>query len=171
MCSLLFQVQQRLGVHDGISTCLRCNLVTADLAEDLSRVDPKSFGVAPPAYEVMTVGKVRKLHPVSGSELLRIGLEAVHNAIKHANAKAVEVEIVYEKDFLKMRIRDDGQGIDEIVLRDGRRPGHLGLIGMNERADRIGARYSLWSKKGQGTEVEVKVPAKVAYATRGGHKR
>jgi signal transduction histidine kinase/ligand-binding sensor domain-containing protein len=144
---------------------------TADLAEDLSRVDPKSFGVAAPAYKVIAVGQVRRLHPVSSSELLRIGLEAVHNAIKHANAKAVEVEILYEKDFLKMRIRDDGRGIDEAIVRDGRRPGHLGLIGMNERADRIGARYSLWSKTGQGTEIEVQVPAKIAYAARGGYKQ
>ncbi|WP_161570876.1 triple tyrosine motif-containing protein [Granulicella sibirica] len=145
--------------------------VTANLAEDLSRVDPQSFGVAAPAYQVTAVGQVRRLHPVSSSELLRIGLEAVHNAFKHANATAVEVEILYEKDFLKMRIRDDGQGIDEIVIRDGRRPGHLGLIGMNERAERIGARYSLWSKRGQGTEIEVEVPAKIAYAARGGYKR
>jgi signal transduction histidine kinase len=99
--------------------------------------------VAPPAYKVIAVGQVRRLHPVSDSELLRIGLEAVHNAIKHANAKAIEVEILYEKDFPKKRIRDDGQGIDEVIIRDGRRPGRLGLIGMNERADRIGARYSL----------------------------
>jgi signal transduction histidine kinase/ligand-binding sensor domain-containing protein len=139
--------------------------VTASLAEDLARVDPQSFGTTQPAYKVSAVGQVRRLHPVCGSELLRIGLEAVHNAYKHANATAVEVEILYEKEFLKMRIRDDGRGIDEDVIRDGRRPGHLGLIGMNERATRIGARYSLWSKRGQGTEIEVEVPAKIAYGT------
>jgi signal transduction histidine kinase/ligand-binding sensor domain-containing protein len=145
--------------------------VTASLAEDLARVGQQPSEAPLPAYKVFAIGQVRPVHPVCGTELLRIGQEAVHNAFKHANAGAVEVEVLYEKEFLKMRIRDDGQGMDEKVIREGRRPGHLGLIGMNERAARIGARYRLWSKKGQGTEIEVEVPAKIAYAGRVPYKQ
>ncbi|WP_041596975.1 sensor histidine kinase [Granulicella tundricola] len=97
--------------------------VIASLAEDLARSYHRPAGSIGPAYKVIAVGQVRRLHPVCGTELLRIGQEAVQNAFKHANADAVEVEVLYEKEFLKMRIRDDGQGIDETVIRQGRRPG------------------------------------------------
>ncbi len=124
----------------------------SDLAEAFGRVGDEFTSHAKPEYEVIVMGKVRQLHPVCATELYRLGREAIHNAFQHANARAVEVEVVYEKDVLKLRIRDDGQGIDERVLQDGRRPGHLGLPGMNERAQRMGAKFKIWSKKDNGTE-------------------
>jgi nitrate/nitrite-specific signal transduction histidine kinase len=63
-----------------------------------------------------------------------------------------------------LRIRDDGKGIDPKVLREGARAGHWGLPGMRERAKRIGARLQLWSESGAGTEVELTLPASIAYA-------
>jgi signal transduction histidine kinase len=135
----------------------------SDLPEAFARAAEEFSSDGKPEFEIIVVGQVRRLHPVCTTELFRVGREAIYNAFQHASARAVEVEILYEKDALKLRIRDDGKGIDEQVLRDGRRPGHLGLPGMNERAQRMGAKFSIWGKKGSGTEIEVMVPAAVAY--------
>ena len=62
-----------------------------------------------------------------------------------------------------MRIRDDGKGIDPKVLEEGGRAGHWGLIGIRERAKRMGAQLDFWSEAGAGTEVRLTVPASVAY--------
>jgi nitrate/nitrite-specific signal transduction histidine kinase len=62
-----------------------------------------------------------------------------------------------------LRIRDDGQGIDPKVQKEGRRAGHWGLPGVRERAQRIGAQLDFWSEAGVGTEVQLTVPAAVAY--------
>jgi len=62
-----------------------------------------------------------------------------------------------------LRIRDDGKGIEAKVLNEGGRVGHWGLRGTRERADRIGAHLDLWSEPGSGTEVQLLVPASIAY--------
>jgi signal transduction histidine kinase len=64
---------------------------------------------------------------------------------------------------LRLRIRDDGRGIDPDVLKAGGREGHWGLKGMRERAKSIGAHLEVWSRSGSGTEVELSVPAIRAY--------
>jgi signal transduction histidine kinase len=65
--------------------------------------------------------------------------------------------------MLRLRIRDDGRGIDPDVLKEGGRVGHWGLRGIRERAERIGASVEFWSELGKGTEVELAIPAAVAY--------
>lgn len=87
----------------------------------------------------------------------------IRNAFRHANARSIEVEIRYDKTQLRLRLRDDGKGIDPKVLEESRRPGHWGLPGVRERAQRIGARLDFWSQSGAGTEVELTVPAVIAY--------
>jgi signal transduction histidine kinase len=139
--------------------------VIASLAEDLAKLSPAGSEGAQAAYRVTILGEVRPLHATCARELVRISQEAVHNAFHHANAQVVKVEVIYEKGFLQLKIRDNGKGIDASIVREGRRPGHLGLVGMNERAARLGARYSLWSEHGEGTEIRVEVPARIAYAT------
>lgn len=136
----------------------------SDIPEAFARIGDEFSAPGKPGYDVIVVGKVRPLHPVCATELYRLGREAIRNAFRHAGAHAIEVEVLYEKDALQLRIRDDGNGVDEQVLRDGRRPGHLGMPGMTERAKRIGATFRIWSKKGSGTEIEVTVPAAAAYA-------
>jgi signal transduction histidine kinase/ligand-binding sensor domain-containing protein len=135
-----------------------------DIPEALARVGDEFANSSKPGYEVIIIGKGRQLHPVCATELYRLGKEAIRNAFRHAGAHAIEVEVLYGKDVLQLRVRDDGSGIDDQVLRSGRRPGHLGLPGMTERARRIGATFRIWSKKGSGTEIEVTVPAAAAYA-------
>jgi signal transduction histidine kinase len=80
-------------------------------------------------------------------------------------ASHIEVEIRYDQDQLRLRVRDDGKGIDPKVLAGGQ-SGHFGIPGMRERAQRIGARLDFWSEMGAGTEVELAVPASMAYQKR-----
>src|SRR6202167_6207162 len=84
--------------------------------------------------------------------------ELLRNAFRHADAQKIEAEIRYDSARLRLRIRDDGKGIDPKVLREGGRAGHWGLPGIRERAKQIGARLDLWSEAGAGTEVELTVP-------------
>jgi signal transduction histidine kinase len=86
----------------------------------------------------------------------------MRNAFKHAEASAIEVEIRYDPRQFRMRIRDDGKGIDEAVLKSGR-SGHYGLPGMHERARLAGGKLAVWSKADAGTELELTILAAIAY--------
>ena len=83
--------------------------------------------------------------------------------VRHAHANSIEAEIRYDRDMFRLRIRDDGKGIDSSVLNEGTRTGHWGLPGMQERAKTIGGHLKIWSEPGAGTEAEVTVPARIAY--------
>jgi nitrate/nitrite-specific signal transduction histidine kinase len=95
-------------------------------------------------------------------EVYRIGREALVNAFRHSRAKNVEMHIEYALRQLRVSVRDDGCGIDPQLLQTGR-PGHWGLVGMRERAERIGANFKVWSSPTAGTEVELSVPSHVAF--------
>ena len=82
---------------------------------------------------------------------------------RHAHASRIEAEIRYDDLVLRLRIRDNGRGIDPKVLKEGGIGGHWGLRGIRERAQRIVARLDFWSEVGAGTEVQLTVPADVAY--------
>jgi signal transduction histidine kinase len=115
----------------------------------------------------MTVeGEPRALDPKVQDELFWIGREALQNASNHASAKAIEVQCIFASDTLRIRIRDDGVGFDLNDSSVATRPGHWGLKGMNERATSIGAKVEIWSRSGAGTEIEVSIPAKLAYLKR-----
>ena len=92
-----------------------------------------------------------------------IGREALINAFTHSGGSHVEMEILYEPEQFRLRIRDDGRGLDPEILGKGGRPGHFGLQGMRERAQKIGGQLELWSRPEAGTEVELRVPARTAY--------
>ena len=81
------------------------------------------------------------------------------NAFRHSGAHSIEAELNYERSELRVRIRDDGTGIDSEILRQGHREGHFGLPGMRERAQRVGAHLDVWSGSGAGTEVELRIAA------------
>ena len=108
-------------------------------------------------------GEPQTLSPLVHHEVYRIGREVIRNAFRHAAAHRIEVEIRYDRNQLRLRIRDDGRGIDPRVLEESRRPGHWGLPGLSERAQRIGSRLEFWSQAGAGTEIELAVPAAIAY--------
>jgi signal transduction histidine kinase len=104
------------------------------------------------------------LSPILQDEVYRIGHEALRNAFHHARARRIEVELIYHDRQLRLQIRDDGIGIDRNILQQGARSRHWGLQGSQERAKRIGGRFHIWSEAGAGTEIELTVPASMAYA-------
>jgi nitrate/nitrite-specific signal transduction histidine kinase len=81
-----------------------------------------------------------------------------------AKARRIEVEIHYHRRELHLRIREDGAGIDPSVLGAAKRPGHYGVPGMHERATVISGKLTIWSELDSGAEVELTVPAAIAYA-------
>jgi signal transduction histidine kinase len=96
-------------------------------------------------------------------ECFAIGREAIINSLDHSGGLHVEVEIAYDSRQFRLRVRDDGRGIDPGILDKGGRDGHWGLQGMRERASKIGAQLKLRSHPGSGTEVELLVPSATAY--------
>jgi signal transduction histidine kinase/ligand-binding sensor domain-containing protein len=154
-------------------------IVTNDLARAIEAVGEEltaDQGAANGEATVFTMeveGTPRALHPVLRDEIYRIAAEAVRNAFRHARARRIEVEIIYEAKQLRVRVRDNGIGIDASVIEEGR-PGHFGLMGMRERARRIGGQLDVWSAAslskpgafstpGAGTEVQLIIPASILY--------
>lgn len=109
-------------------------------------------------------GTPRALHPVVYEEMRRIGEEAIRNAIHHSEAKLIEILLRWDRSSVHLAIRDNGIGIPEEVLAFGKRKGHFGLVGMRERADRVGAHLTIAIQKNGGTEVALALPGHVAYA-------
>ena len=117
-------------------------------------------------FTVMVNGKATSLHPIVFDEVHKLGREAIFNAFRHAKASQIEVEVDYADTELRLVVRDDGIGIEPSTLQKGGIAGHWGLPGMQERAKRIGAHLSIWSRENSGTEIGVRVPAAVAYEAR-----
>ena len=116
-------------------------------------------------FYVEVEGTSRDLRPILRDEVYRIAGEAVRNAFKHAHAQKIEVEIRYDDRQLRLRVRDDGKGIDPKVLSKDGQPGHYGLRGMRERAKLMGGKLAVWSELDSGTELELSIPASRAYET------
>jgi signal transduction histidine kinase len=147
-----------------------------DLAELLTAAGQELAGIHTAngrltSFRVIVEGTSRKLSSTIQDETYRIGSEVIRNAFNHADASNIEAEIRYDEHEMRLRIRDDGKGIEPATLEDGGRPGHWGLRGIRERAQRIGSRLNFWSEAGAGTEVELRVPAAMAYKKeRRGHR-
>ncbi len=132
----------------------------SSLGQDLAGV-PNDLGLpSAVGFRVVVEGRRRELRAGLREELYRIGREAIFNAHRHSRAKHIETEIEYRATELRISVRDDGCGIDPRMLE---RQGHWGLLGMRERAGRIGARFRILSKVARGTEVEVCLPSRVAF--------
>ena len=114
-------------------------------------------------FKTVVEGHVRDLHPLVLEECYSIGREAIINALSHSDGQHVEAEIAYDSREFRLRVRDDGRGINPKILEDGGRAGHWGLQGMHERAQKIGGQLRFWSRPETGTEVELTVPASTAY--------
>jgi signal transduction histidine kinase len=112
---------------------------------------------------VQSLGTPEKLPALTEHNLLRIAQEALANAFKHSGAKKIVVSLDYQADQVRLAIRDDGAGFD---LKTAGTPngGHFGLLNMRERAEKVGARFSLVSQPGAGTEIAVVVATSVTSA-------
>jgi len=116
------------------------------------------------AFRVDVEGESRDLHPILRDEVYRIACEAIRNAFHHSGASRIEVDIRYGERQFRVRIRDNGKGIEAQVLDAGGRVGHYGLPGMQERAKSVGGKLAVWTKPDSGTEAELTIPASRAYA-------
>jgi signal transduction histidine kinase len=123
------------------------------LVEELDQRDGMTATLA-------VLGPERRLDPIQELALYRIAQEALNNAERHSQADHVEVKVSVGRE-IRLVIEDNGAG-----FRPPERPedlasaGHFGLVGMHERAQIIGARLSLESAPGQGTRVEILLPAR-----------
>jgi len=102
-------------------------------------------------------GTFRPLAPQVENNLLRIGQEAVGNAVRHAQAQTVSVSLDFGAREVRLEVKDDGRGFDAANY-DGGKGGHFGLVGMRERAEQMGGSANVKSTPGAGTEVTVRVP-------------
>jgi len=117
-----------------------------------------------PALRVTVEGQRQPINSIVLEEVYGIANEALRNAVRHASAEHIEALIKFERRSLSVRIRDNGKGIKPEILAAGGRTGHWGLLGIRERARKIGALIDIRSEPGAGTTVEVTIPGIVAYA-------
>jgi signal transduction histidine kinase len=127
------------------------------LAADASRTSSVGF-------HVEAEDPSRTLRLVVRDEIFRIASEALSNAFRHAGAQRIEVELRFNEQRFRLRIRDDGNGIDAALLTAEGRVGHFGLLGMRERATLIGGKLTVRTATDSGTEIELIIPAARAYA-------
>ncbi len=142
---------------------LRSQDPVADLATTLLDGASQLIGPNDPRAHLTQEGASRILHPVMREEVERIAEEAVRNAVNHARASKIEILLHWGRRDFGLAIRDDGAGMPAATLVRGELTGHFGLIGMRERAHRIGGRLVVTSAQGAGTEVALTLPARAAY--------
>jgi signal transduction histidine kinase/ligand-binding sensor domain-containing protein len=130
-----------------------------DLAEALRDLAArtKSTEGAELAVAVEVSGQPRRCSPETEEQLLRIGQEAVSNAVRHGRPTKIEVALDYGEDALSLRVSDDGAGFVPAGLPAGT-GAHLGLMNMKERAAKIGGHVRILSQPGQGTAVLAVAP-------------
>jgi signal transduction histidine kinase/ligand-binding sensor domain-containing protein len=133
------------------------------LGEDLAAHETNNKAAR---FSVQVEGTPRNLHPIVRDEVYRIAGEAMRNALRHSEAQRIEVEIRFDGRQFRMRVRDDGKGIDPKVLAQNGHPGHFGLRGMGERAKLVGGRLDVLSEPDSGTEIQLTIPAAIAYEKR-----
>ena len=111
--------------------------------------------MGPPTVPPNWLRCTSRVLPVSVEHcLLRIGQAAITNAAEHAQAQEVAVALSFEAGRVRLRVRDDGQGFDADLPCLGR----FGIIGMRERAEKVGGEFRIVSHPGQGTQVDLTVP-------------
>ena len=135
----------------------------ADLASLIAKRSESLEIAESMTFRIVESGQRQILNDAVLLELYRIAGEAITNTLHHSGAPSAEVIICYGPTELLMRCCDTGKGLPPEVLADGSRNGHWGLIGMRERAAAIGGEFQVWSSARNGTDIEVRVPARRAY--------
>jgi signal transduction histidine kinase/ligand-binding sensor domain-containing protein len=118
----------------------------------------------PAKFQVVSEGAPRDIDQAIREEVYLIGREALLNAFQHARASEIDVCVGFDAKQLRVLVRDNGIGIDLKILEANHRPGHWGLVGMQERATSIGGHLATSAKSGMGTMVKLIVPSGIAYA-------
>lgn len=134
-----------------------------NLVPSLSRVLQQMTDKTAIGAEMRIVGTPYPLPPDVGLNLLRIGQEALTNALKSAFAQSLIVELQFTPESVCLRVQDDGCGFDLTRHTDS---GGFGLLGMQQRCERLGGQLTLTSQPGQGTEILALVPLVPGAATK-----
>ncbi|MBS0211097.1 MAG: sensor histidine kinase [Planctomycetes bacterium] len=108
-------------------------------------------------FRVATAGERWTLEPLTQHNVLRIVQEAVTNALKHAAPRCVDISLDYTSQALSVSVRDDGRGFDTLGP-DVSKPGHFGLVGMQERARKAGGTLFVESASERGTTIKLMIP-------------
>jgi signal transduction histidine kinase len=116
-------------------------------------------GRSGPEVTVQVDGTSRALPATVEFQLLRVAQEALANAIKHAGAKRIVISLEMNPTVTRLRISDDGQGFTPGALTRSGDP-HFGVLGMQERAAKIGAELSIVGTPGAGCIVTLTLPGK-----------
>jgi signal transduction histidine kinase len=156
--------QGRDRIHD-LRTSAELNI---PLREAIAAFGQTLFVGQTVRFEVVETGAVRELRESVDDDVRQICREAVTNALQHAAASSIRVRIIHDPAFFELTVVDDGRGIDGSVLSAGSKPGHWGLPGMRERAERIGGVIVIISYPDCGTTVELRLDAARAYSTQRG---
>ena len=153
--------------RDAVEGLRSSALITIDLERAIGTLGEElatsQAGPNPPGFRVQIEGTPRDIVPLLRDDVYRIIGEALRNAFRHAHARRIEVEIRYDRRQLRLRVRDDGSGIDAKVLSGAGQTGHYGLPGMHERARVLGGKLAVWSEHDSGTEIELTIPGAIAY--------
>jgi len=112
-------------------------------------------GDGAPAIDVIIPDELPAVGSALGEEISSIVQEALNNVVKHARATRASVSAHVDRGHLVIRVEDDGAGFE---VSAGKRPGHIGLASMSERATELNAQLSVTSAPGQGTAVQLTVP-------------
>lgn len=143
--------------------------------EDSSRNLEQSFSQIPQIltfsedrnFRIIVIGTPYEICTAVRDEIYLIGREAIINAFHHSKAQNIEVELEFIDKHFRLLIRDDGCGINPKIL-ESEDEGHWGLVGMRERAVKIGAKLKIYSQDKVGTEIELFVPNHIVFENRQG---
>jgi signal transduction histidine kinase len=111
--------------------------------------------------EIETAGETYPLSEIAEENLLRVGQEAITNVVKHSGARAAKIQLEFTPQKVILQITDNGKGFAPQTCV-GPKDGHFGLLGMTERAERLGGQIAITSENGRGTSVRVEIPASPA---------
>jgi signal transduction histidine kinase/ligand-binding sensor domain-containing protein len=143
-------------------------LETHDLHAALREFGKRATAGKPVRFATSVTGTPRQCSAKVENQLLRIGQEAITNAVRHADAKRIHLELKFDERAVALRVSDDGRGFDgECPAADADR--HYGLATMRERAEELGGRFTLDAAVGRGTAVETIVPIASNHKGHNGH--
>lgn len=137
----------------------------SDLEQEVHRLIAERPFADSTQVRVSSHGRRQSLQPRVADDILCIVGEALFNAAKHADASEVAVTLDYGRHGLHIAVRDNGVGVSPEKAALAGRSGHFGMLGMRERAERIGARFSIEGQAGMGTCVTLRIQSGMAYAS------
>ncbi len=145
----------------------------SDLEQELRQMIQEQPFCAGTQVNVSSSGPQRRLRPHVFDEVLCITGEALFNAARHARATDVAVHIDYGRHWLTVQVHDNGIGMEAAstaavasprTADEGKGADHFGLVGMKERAARVSAELDINGQARPGTQVSLRIKARIAYA-------